>query len=42
MKKRDLNILKAFQNEIDLKTKSIPSKKKYTRKEKHKNRKEVW
>ena len=33
---RDINILKAFQKEIDLKTKVIRSKKAYSRKEKHK------
>jgi len=36
--KRDINIIKAFKNEIDLKTKVIKSKKIYTRKNKHKNK----
>ena len=34
--KRDINILKNFKNEINLKTKVIKNKKKYTRKLKHK------
>jgi len=36
MQQRDFNILKAYKKEISLKTKSIPSKKIYTRK-KYKN-----
>lgn len=36
--KRDMNILKAFKKEIDLKTKTISSKKRYTRKVKHRQR----
>lgn len=38
MKKRDYNINKAFKRELDLKTKSIPSKKAYSRKQKHKGK----
>jgi len=34
--KRDWNIIKAYKKEIDLKTKVVKSKKKYTRKMKHK------
>jgi hypothetical protein len=34
-KQRDANILANFKGEIDLQTKSIPSKKKYSRKQKH-------
>jgi len=33
---RDLNILKNFTREINLRTKKIDSKKRYTRKKKHK------
>lgn len=33
--KRDYNIEKAYRKEIDLSTKSIPSKKAYKRKPKH-------
>lgn len=33
---RDGNILKSYQREINLQTKSVDSKKKYSRKEKHK------
>ena len=36
-KKRDLNILKSFQNEVQMKEKTFKDKKKYNRKEKHKN-----
>ena len=36
MKPRDLNIMKAFKRELDLRTKSIKDKKKYSRKAKHK------
>jgi len=36
MKKRDINIVKAFKKEIDLKTRVVRSKKAYTRKVKHK------
>jgi len=36
VKKRDIEILKSYQREINLRTKSIKSKKKYTRKTKHK------
>lgn len=36
MKVRNYDILKAFRKEIDLKTKTVKSKKKYTRKLKHK------
>ena len=35
-KTRDLNILLSIKGEISLGTKSIPDKKKYSRKEKHK------
>jgi hypothetical protein len=35
---RDLNILKSYQREINLKTKVIKDKKKYSRKTKHKNK----
>jgi hypothetical protein len=35
---RDLNILKSYQREINLKTKVIKDKKKYSRKIKHKNK----
>ena len=35
-KKRDYNIKKSYQKEIDLRSKSIPSKKVYSRKIKHK------
>ena len=38
MKRRDHNIRKAFQREIDLREKQIPSKKKYSRKTKHKSK----
>jgi len=34
--KRDFNILKAFKKEINLKTRVLKNKKKYTRKIKHK------
>jgi hypothetical protein len=34
-KQRDTNILANFKGEVDLQTKSIPSKKKYSRKQKH-------
>jgi hypothetical protein len=34
---RDINIIKNYQREINLQTKSIESRKKYTRKIKHKN-----
>ena len=40
MKKRDGNIVKNFKKEINLQTKTIESKKKYSRKEKHKKLKE--
>ena len=36
MKQRDLNIVKAFKRELDLRTKSVKNKKKYSRKAKHK------
>ena len=36
MKPRDLNIMKAFKRELDLRTKSVKNKKKYSRKAKHK------
>ena len=35
--KRNGDILKSYKKEIDLSTKSIPSKKKYTRKQKHRS-----
>lgn len=35
-KTRNPIILAAFKNEIDLKTKVVPDKKKYSRKQKHK------
>ena len=35
---RDLNIQKSFQREINLKTKVVPDKTKYSRKKKHKNK----
>ncbi len=34
-KPRDHNIVKAYHKEIDLSTKSVPSKKAYKRKPKH-------
>jgi hypothetical protein len=34
--KRDYNIDKSYRKEIDLRTKSVPSKRAYTRKTKHK------
>ena len=37
-KDRDINILKNYQREINLKTKIVPNKKKYSRKIKHKRR----
>ena len=37
---RDINIEKNYKREIDLSTRVIKSRKKYTRKEKHKNKKE--
>ena len=36
MKQRDLNIIKAFKRELDLRTKPVKNKKKYSRKAKHK------
>lgn len=36
MKQRDLNIVKAFKRELNLRTKSVKNKKKYSRKAKHK------
>jgi hypothetical protein len=36
VKPRDKNILAAYRREIDLREKKIPDKKKYTRKQKHK------
>ena len=36
MKQRDLNIIKAFKGELDLRTKFVKNKKKYSRKAKHK------
>jgi hypothetical protein len=38
MKKRDYNIEKQSRQELDLRTKAIKSKKKYTRKTKHKGK----
>jgi len=38
MKKRDLEILASYRREINLRTKSVKNKKKYTRKTKHKNK----
>jgi hypothetical protein len=35
---RDGNIIKAYRKEISLQTKVVASKKKYTRKQKHKNK----
>ena len=37
-KQRDIIVLLAFKKEIDLKTKSIKSKKVYSRKQKHRSR----
>ena len=37
-KHRDINIAKSATMELDLSTKSIPSKKQYTRKVKHKKK----
>jgi len=37
---RDQNILKNFKREISLKTRVIPDKTKYSRKKKHKNKKD--
>ena len=34
--KRDINILKAYQKQLNLSTKAIKDKSKYTRKHKHK------
>ena len=34
--KRNGDILKSYKKEINLSTKSVPCKKKYTRKQKHK------
>ena len=34
--KRDFNIEKSYRKEIDMRTKSVPSKRAYTRKTKHK------
>lgn len=39
--KRDINIIKNYQREINLSTKMIRSKKIYTRKKKHKNQKDI-
>lgn len=36
---RDMNIAKSFQREINLKTKVVRDRTKYTRKSKHKNKK---
>ena len=36
MKKRDLNIVKHLRGEISLSTRKVESKKKFSRKEKHK------
>ena len=36
VKERDLNILKSVQREINLNTRSVPDKSKYSRKTKHK------
>ena len=36
MKQRDLNIIKAYKKELDLRTRAIKNKKKYSRKAKHK------
>lgn len=35
---RDLSILKGYQREINLQTRVIKSKKRYSRKDKHKNK----
>jgi len=35
---RNFHIVKAFKKEVDLKTRVVKSKKKYTRKVKHKRR----
>jgi len=37
VKKRDINILKSLQKEINMNTKVVPDKTKYSRKKKHKN-----
>lgn len=37
-KKRDINILKNFQGELNLQTKTVKDRTKYSRKEKHKNK----
>ena len=34
--KRDINVIKNYRREISLQTKYVPSKKRYTRKIKHK------
>ena len=34
--KRDFNIEKSYRKEVDMRTKSVPSKRTYTRKTKHK------
>lgn len=39
---RDYNILKNFKKEIDLSTKTVKNKKKYTRKKKHKKEEFNW
>lgn len=38
MKSRDKNIYKSYQREINLQTKTVKDKTKYSRKEKHKER----
>jgi hypothetical protein len=38
VKKRDINILKSFQNEVQMKEKTFKDKSKYSRKEKHKSK----
>ncbi len=39
MKQRDHNIKKSYQREIDMRQKVVESKKKYSRKKKHKKEK---
>lgn len=38
MKQRDINIIKAFKRELDLRTRKVRDKSKYTRKVKHKGK----
>ena len=36
MKQRDINIIKAFKKQLNLATKAVKDRSKYTRKQKHK------